>query len=830
MQRTTIDFGIDLGTTNSAIAALQGSDVEVFKNNENHEFTPSAVWIDKKNRLHVGRRAKERVYEDEENAAQEFKLLMGQDSRKNFKRTGQQMTPEELSSEILKSLKADVTQRSGEEVKAAVITVPAAFDLPQCDATKKAATLAGFAQSPLLQEPVAAAMAYGFQEESEKVFWLIFDLGGGTFDSAVVQLREGVIQVVNHGGDNHLGGKLLDWAIVEELLIPAVTREYRLSDFRRGNPKWLPAIAKLKLKAEEAKIRVSREPYADITIDNLCTDDRGDSVDVEFELTATDLARVCRPFFVRAANICKKVLSEKRLAPGDLEKVLLVGGPTLMPILRDFLSDPAEGLGIPLACSVDPLTVVARGAAIFAGSQPLDVDYVAEKRTGQYAIMLDYKPMGPDTDPMVGGRVTGDDDDLTGFTLEFVNNDAQPPWRSGRIDLAPDGSFFTELSAEKGKRNTFMIELCDRNSTKCVTVPDHLKYMVSGVVEGVPLTHSLGIALASNQVDRFFEKGAQLPLRKREVFRTARATAAGKGQGEALKIPVIEGENRRADRNRLIGHLLIASSDIRRDLPAGSDVEVTIQVSDDRLLTTEAYVPFLDQDFKEVISLKSATPSASDLKQRFDQEKGRLAQAKAKVAQTGDREAQEKLNRIEEERIVEDVAALSDATAASADAAGSCQNRLLDLAAAIDEVEDKLEWPGLVADAEMKLQEARQLMQQLGEAGDQSAFDAHERDVRRLIAEGDADLLRRKLDEVERLKLSVLTKQPAFWVGFLQQLQSVRHQMSDQARADQFFSEGQRAIAANNVQALQGAVRNLLGLLPTEVQAQMQGYGSGITK
>jgi molecular chaperone DnaK len=243
--------------------------------------------------------------------------------------------------------------------------VPAAFELPQCEATKRAAQLAGFAISPLLQEPVAAALAYSFQSESEKVFWLVYDFGGGTFDAAIIQVRDGVIQVVNHGGDNHLGGKLIDWAIVEELLIPAVTREFSLTDFRRGNPKWRAAIGKLKYHAELAKIRVSRDETAEIIIDFLCQDDRGEAVRFEHELKRADVERLMEPFIARSINICQKVLQGKRLGVGNIEKVLLVGGPTLTPYLRQRLADRDEGLGIPLEFRVDPLTVVAQGRGYF---------------------------------------------------------------------------------------------------------------------------------------------------------------------------------------------------------------------------------------------------------------------------------------------------------------------------------------------------------------------------------------------------------------------------------------------------------------------------------
>ena len=237
MKRDTIDYGIDLGTTNSEIAVLEGTQPQIITNQEGATFTPSVVWIDKRNRLSVGRGPKQHQYEDEENTAAEFKLVMGdgEECKKTFPKSGREMLPEELSAEVLKSLKTDVNVKRGEDIQAAVVTVPAAFEIDQCDATREAAELAGLTQSPLLQEPVAAALAYGFQSAVDNEFWMVYDFGGGTFDAAVIQVRDGIIQVVNHAGDNYLGGQRIDWDIVNKKLIPQVEKQCSVTDFRRGN-------------------------------------------------------------------------------------------------------------------------------------------------------------------------------------------------------------------------------------------------------------------------------------------------------------------------------------------------------------------------------------------------------------------------------------------------------------------------------------------------------------------------------------------------------------------------------------------------------------------
>ena len=268
MERATIDFGIDLGTTNSKIAMFNGSGATVIKNDIEMEFTPSAVWINRKGNIYVGQIAKKRLEFDNENTFSEFKRRMGTSEVYHFKDSGRQMLPEELSAEVLKDLRNNAEKRISEKVLAAVITVPAAFELPQCDATNKAAKLAGLTFSPLIQEPVAAALAYGFQSKSDRVFWMVYDLGGGTFDVAIIQVRDNQIYVVNHSGDNFLGGKDIDWEIVDRLLIPSLTGEYTLSEFNRVNKKWIAAFAKLKQEAEQAKITISNNDSALITIDH----------------------------------------------------------------------------------------------------------------------------------------------------------------------------------------------------------------------------------------------------------------------------------------------------------------------------------------------------------------------------------------------------------------------------------------------------------------------------------------------------------------------------------------------------------------------------------
>ena len=215
MARQTIDFGVDLGTTNSEIAVVDKGQLQVIRNGFSEEITPSAVRIDKKGAVIRGKLAYNQRADDKENTHTKFKRLMGSQQVLSFPSSGKRMKPEELSAEILQSLRDDVRRTLHEEIDAAVITIPAMFEAPQWNATTKAAELAGLKFAPLLQEPIAAALAYGFQAGSLEGFLFVYDLGGGTFDASIIQTSEGRLKVIDHSGDNFLGGSDFDELLVD---------------------------------------------------------------------------------------------------------------------------------------------------------------------------------------------------------------------------------------------------------------------------------------------------------------------------------------------------------------------------------------------------------------------------------------------------------------------------------------------------------------------------------------------------------------------------------------------------------------------------------------
>jgi len=831
MERQTVDFGIDLGTTNSEIAVLEGTAPRIIRTNENAEYTPSAVSFDKRGKLRQGQEAKNQKITDDETEVSDvrlkFKLSMGYpESLKAFKVNGKQMTPEELSAEILKKLRADVQRRDGEDIAAAAISVPAAFELPQCSATNRAATLAGLSFSPLVQEPVAAALSYGFQTSSDRVFWMVYDFGGGTFDAAILQVRDEQIQVVNHGGDIHLGGGLIDSGIADQLLVPVVAKEFNLSPDDRV---WTFVRSKLEYYAEIAKIRLSVEDKTDIEIPSLFRKD-GTSPPFEYELKRSDVERFAEPLIERSVNLCRSVLEGARLSSSDVEKLILVGGPTLTPLFRDMLT---QKLGIALEFRVNPLTVVACGAAVFAGTQiiPETSRRQVPLPAGYFKLELDYKPIGDETEPTIGGRVTAPQgQSLQGYTIEFV--ESKTAWRSGKLDIGTSGTFVSKVYADRGRRNEFLIELRDASGNLCQTAPDRFFYTIGITISAQTLVNNIGIGLANGDVLWLLEKGTPLPAKKRDTaLHTTEALKSGES-GTILRIPVVEGKNKRADRNILIGWLEVTGQSIRCDVPAGSPIEVTIAVDESRIAQVIAYVPRLDEEYHKVLDAKFSQINEQILTDHSEKAKAHLDEVREQAKLAGSTRANDLLQKIENEQLVRQI----DMTLISAqqdkyEALDTCQRRRIELDARLDEIEEHLTWPVVIAEAEAQITGGRDMVQQYGSPQDVADFSRLIEDTRKAIASKNADSVRQKTRNLTQLVMQVLMKLPGWWVGQLEHLETeYKNNISNQAEAERLFAQGHQAITNQDFESLKTAVQQLWGLLPDEMVEQLRGYRSTVIK
>ncbi|QXI27771.1 molecular chaperone HscC [Pseudomonas vanderleydeniana] len=338
--------GIDLGTTNSLVAVWRGEASELVPNALGQFLTPSVVGLDDEGRILVGQAAKERLHTHPRSTTALFKRHMG--SAQEVRLGERLFRPEELSALVLKSLKEDVERAYGETVHEAVISVPAYFSDAQRKATRIAGELAGLKVDKLINEPTAAALAYGLHQRDKETSFLVFDLGGGTFDVSILELFDGVMEVRASAGDNFLGGEDFDAALLDRF----VDSQRNATDF----PEQASVIQALRREAERVRKVLGQEPSAEFTL-------RVDGRQWSHTFTQQQLADIYAPLLERLRGPIERALRDARIRVSDLDEILLVGGTTRMPLVRKL----AAGLfGRFPSISLNPDEVVAHGAAVQA--------------------------------------------------------------------------------------------------------------------------------------------------------------------------------------------------------------------------------------------------------------------------------------------------------------------------------------------------------------------------------------------------------------------------------------------------------------------------------
>ncbi|MFC7142486.1 molecular chaperone DnaK [Halosimplex aquaticum] len=364
-------LGIDLGTTNSAFAVMEGGDPEIIVNSEGERTTPSVVAFDEGERL-VGKPAKNQAVKNPDETIQSIKRHMGEDDY-SVELDGEEYTPEQVSAMILQKIKRDAEEYLGDEVEKAVITVPAYFNDRQRQATKDAGEIAGFEVERIVNEPTAAAMAYGLDDESDQTV-LVYDLGGGTFDVSILDLGGGVYEVVATNGDNDLGGDDWDHAIID-YLAEQFEDEHGI-DLRDDRQ----ALQRLNDAAEEAKIELSNRKETRIDLPFITTTDEG-PLDLEEKLTRAKFESLTADLIERTVGPTEQALEDAGYDKGDIDEVILVGGSTRMPQVQDKVE---EMTGQEPKKNVNPDEAVALGAAIQGGVLSGDVDDI---------VLLDVTPL-----------------------------------------------------------------------------------------------------------------------------------------------------------------------------------------------------------------------------------------------------------------------------------------------------------------------------------------------------------------------------------------------------------------------------------------------------
>jgi molecular chaperone DnaK len=815
MADTPLYAGFDLGTSNSAGAVFDGERVTVIRNAVGAMVTPSVVRVDRQGRATVGTRARRFLDTDPDNTATEFKRLIGTGKPIAFPAANVTRTPEELSAEVLRALRQDVVDQLGVEIARAVVSVPALFELPQSAATAEAARLAGFERVELLQEPIASALAAGWRADDDGGgTWLVYDLGGGTFDASLLETRDGLLRVVGHDGDNFLGGRDFDWAITEHLA--ARLAERGGPKLERRDPAHAAALRSLRAAAEDAKIELSRNERAQITLPQPLVVD-GTDVEVDLELDRAEVERLCAPLVDRSLDVCLRLLAGNGLAPGGLARVVLVGGPTVMPMVRNRVATRLEAA---LAEGLDPMTLVAQGAALYAATAGLDGRKPRATAGTGAQVWLQYPAVSADLTPHVVGRFVGEP------PAKLVLHRSDGAWSSPEIEVGLDGGFVGMVSLVARKASTFTLAATDGTGVAMAVDPASFTIVQGLTIGDPPLSRTIGVATAADHVQVYLERGAPLPARRTFTHHTVETVARGAAES-VLRIPIVQGEFAQAHLCRLVGALDIPGDAIKSTVPTGSPVEVTIELDKGGRMTARALIPAIDQVFESVVHLLVPEAAPEALDKALGEMRRHLVELRTDAFRHGLSQVLEKLDKVES-RLSEAERDIDAAHGGDADAAQRARRALIDVDAALTEADLAKKWPELETAARDAAVSAAAAVSLFGTDAERRLLDECVAALEKARANRDPAELERQLRLVRRLATAAYQRDPETWVWYLESAASEIGDASDLPRAQRLVAEGKAAAARGDTEELKRVVKQLWSLLPLDAQDRRKGFDSGV--
>jgi len=589
----TINLGIDLGTTNSAICYFDKGKVKIFKDPISWKDTLPSVVGFRKDRIIVGQKAKEYMLKSPQNTIGLFKRKMGTNETFKIKSLNKSVSPIELSSYVLKELKTFI-QEENIPLDSAVITIPASFDTIQSNATKQAGELAGFKEIVLLQEPIAASLAYANSKSQnlEDTKWLVYDLGGGTFDVALLSVEDGEMKVLDHEGDNFLGGSDFDRLIIEKIVIPYLEDNYDFSNLKKelqnANGKYNKLYYKLLYLAEEVKIQLSTKTSADIEFEI-------DDEDIYFTITRDEFEKIIKNDIIKTIKMIKKLLVSNSLQNNDIDFILMVGGSTYIPFVRKYIEDILQ---IKVLNDIDPTTAIAIGATYYAGTKKKNIVINNKKETNKFKIKMAYEKSTQDNTEYMAAKIDGD---TSNYTYRITREDGG--FDSGLKPLT--NKIAEDLPLVKDSYNFFKLTIYDEFNNTVQTENIEIsqgKYTIAGQ----PLPEDISLEVddynqGKTKLELIFKKNTILPIKKsitKDINKTIKV-----GSSDSIIINVLEGDsNAIPEANKTLGFIKISGKDIDRDILKGSDIELTFEISESRDLTVSAYISMIDQEFKEIFT------------------------------------------------------------------------------------------------------------------------------------------------------------------------------------------------------------------------------------
>jgi molecular chaperone DnaK len=782
MARTKIDYGIDLGTTNSAIAVMNQGQTTIIKNEVQMDTTRSCVYFNKKKSIFVGEKAynnasreavkvfgaRDRAPDAHTNSFLEFKRTMGTDQAYESSFMDRSFSSEELSAEVLKKLKNLITT---EEISAAVITVPAKFEQHQVDATQRAAELAGFRYVELLQEPTAASMAYGIDGSKTDGYWLVFDFGGGTFDAALMRVEEGIIRVVDTEGDNHLGGKNLDYAIVDHILVPKLREQCALDRTLSDERKKKKLRDALKFPAEEIKIALSvHDQYDWCPEEPFEEDDDGEEIDVDIHIQDHDFLGAAGPIFQRAIDISLKLLRKNHLNGSDLETVILAGGPTLSKLFRAMIR---EQISEKIDTRIDPMTAVARGAALFASTKDIPLALQNRNRT-KVQLSLKYPETTVEPVENLGVRVDREQTDGDFPAPLFIDIErSDKGWSSGKIAIEEDAEII-EINLEEGKPNGFRISLYDDKGTPYPCEPEQFTIINGFIPPKATLAFDRCINIFNTQngrevLDTFqgLEKNQSLPAKGKGTYKTQRDIRPGMTE-DVILLPIYDGDKgTRAIHNRPGGLIKITGDDIGEFLPKDSDVEITLEMDSSRRMTVSAYFPYIDETVEkgegETEEYTATSFSDEDIDTEIKKAQQTLNMLQNELS--SDSSERGRLDKLSTD--LNEISELFDNGQGDRDTEDQVFRRLKELLRDMDEIQDGNQWPVALEELNVALETVSTTNKRYGNEDSAKIIKKMKENAKIAIADQNIELARELIEEIRTLDFAMIREQTGLWISIV---------------------------------------------------------------
>lgn len=826
---STINYGIDLGTSNSLIAKFDKGNVEVFKNpNGFKETLPSVVGF-RNDRTLIGDQARAYLARDPKSVVSRFKRKMGTSETFKIKTLGSSKSPVELSAYVLKELKSFV--HTGEEVDAAVITIPASFDSVQSNATKEAGLLAGFKTVVLLQEPIAASLAYANKEKNvdlKNSQWLVYDLGGGTFDVALVKIVEGELTVLDHEGDNYLGGTDFDALIVEKLLVPELERRGAFSDLigemKSESGKYNKLWHVLLFHAENAKVELSNKTSAEIDLGTISDlqDDDGKTLESIITVTRSEFEGIIKDAVDGTVEMMKKIITRNSLQPADLKFVLLVGGSSYIPFVRKRVE---EVMGISVNTSIDPTNAITVGAAYFAGTkEKTAIQSVAPKVKSPLKMRATYNKASQEKEETFSAKFDGD---LTGLQYRIASDDGS--FDSGLKKLT--ARVTEDLPLREGAFNLFTFKVTNGLGNQVPIDLDVIqiaqgRYSVAGQMlpEDLCLVKD-NVAAKDTRLELLFAKNSVLPSKAKKTVEVGKTLV--KGSTESILIMVVEGpSNRHASTNKPIGVLTIAGTQLTRDLIKGTEIDLTFEISESRDFTASAYLNGTSQEFSQVFSPKQREVSIKMLTSEILLLEGKVQTEIEDAATTGNRDTADKLEKVLDgvQKLMAPVSELREDDVT--DQKFQLEDRKRKLAQQMFELTSSKRLDVVKASyADLKA-EVAELVRDSGNDRERHALSEIVAREPSFLSSTSPEKIQQIVDELDNIHWQILGRTPAFLRSSFAYLIERRAAMNDQIQATQLIENGRSASEREDLDALRQVNRRLWDLMPTDEKAsdEMRAY------